>query len=100
MERPLTQSGHSSRGLIWVQTYRAVIKQVEQGNKESSPMLSVPSDHRVEVRAEGRVRVVVAKPSNHCAFGALDGVLHLVGHLQSCNSLHLKTPAQELCVST
>lgn len=63
-------------------------------------MLSVPSDHRVKVRAEGRVRVIVAEPSNHCAFGALDGVLHLVGHLQSCNSLHLKTPAQELCVST
>lgn len=76
--------------LMWVQTYRAVVKQVEQGNEESPPMLPVPSDHGVEVRAEGGVCVIVAKPSNHCAFGALDGVLHLVRHLQPCNSLHLR----------
>lgn len=84
---------------MWVQTYRAVVKQVEQGNKKSPPMLPVPSDHRIEVRAEGRVRVVVAKPSNHCAFGALDSVLHLVGHLQPCNSLHLRKHQQRDCVS-
>lgn len=57
-------------------------------------MLPVPSDHRVEVRAEGRVGVVVAKPSHRHAFGPLDGVLHLVGHLQPCHGLHLRKHQQ------
>lgn len=57
-------------------------------------MLPVSSDHGVEVRAEGRVGVVVAKPSNRHVFGPLDGVLHLVGHLQPGHRLHLiETPA-------
>lgn len=77
-----------------MRTYRAVVEQVEQGNEERPPMLPVPSDHRVEVRAEGRVGVVVAKPSNRHAFGPLDGVLYLVGHLQPCHGLHLRKHQQ------
>lgn len=63
-------------------------------------MLPVPSDHRVEVGAQGRVRVVMAKPSYHCAFGALDGVLHLVGHLQPRDGLHLRKHQQRHRVNT
>lgn len=63
-------------------------------------MLPVPSDHRVEVGAERRVRVVMAKPSYHCAFGALDGVLDLVGHLQPSDGLHLRKHQQRECFNT
>lgn len=70
-------------------THGAVVKQVEQGNEESPPVLSIPSDQSVEMRAEGRVRVIVAKTSNHCAFGSIYCLLYLIRHLQPCHSLHL-----------
>lgn len=70
-------------------TYRAVVKQVEQRDEESTPVLPVPTDHGVEMRAEGGVRVVTAVTSNHHVFGSVNGLLHLIRHLQPCNCLHL-----------
>lgn len=52
-------------------------------------MLPVPTDQGVKVGAKSSVRVIVAKAPNYCAFGSLDGLLHLVRHLQPCHSLHL-----------
>lgn len=52
-------------------------------------MLSVATDHSVEMRAESRVRVLVTETSNHRAFGSIYGLLHLIRHLQPCYGLHL-----------
>lgn len=52
-------------------------------------MLAVPADHGVKMGAKSRVGVLVAKAPNYRAFGSLDRLLHLVRHLQPCDSLHL-----------
>ena len=71
------------------ETHGAVVKQVEQGDEEGSPVLPVPSDHGEEVGAEGRGGLVMPEASDDALAGRHDGLLHLVGHLHPSHCLHL-----------
>jgi len=59
-------------------THRTVIEEVQQRDEESPPVRPVPPDHREEVGAEGRVRLVLAEASYDGPTRRLDGLLQVV----------------------
>lgn len=71
-------------------THSTVIKEVQQWDKESPPVLPVPSDHCEEVGAECRVGLILSKASYDGLTRHINGLLQIVWHLHSSNCLHLR----------
>ena len=70
-------------------THRAVIEQVEQGDEEGSSVLSVSSNHCKEMGTKSCTGLILTETSDEGVLRCQDGMLHLVGQLHPCHSLHL-----------